>query len=372
MQRTALYATAAAVLTFVLGLPLGIILLLGPSTAGCSANSGQPSVPTTATASEGQIVHYLISQGFTANAAAGVVGNLEQESGLNPSESDGAGGGGLAQWGAGWYQQMSAYATAHGLPPTSSAGQLMYLVFDLHGPYAWLLEKMNAAGDPSTAAFMFETGYERCSGVTTFMAPVSPTAQCMDPKRRLFAVMALSAAGGASTTVPVSFVTGVQCASAAQFVAGSGLDPIPGFRPSRDDMGVDACANTGQPIIAPAPSTLVEVLRDWYAGQPLMLFRFDPPLAGTFDGDQYWYVAEQITPATEQTGTVFQARQVVARFAASGTCIETGWGSPMSNSRTLAVQMGDTGAANPPPGSLTQWAETFKKAFEIPWVGQSP
>jgi hypothetical protein len=169
-----------------------------------------------------------------------------------------------------------------------------------------------------------------------------------------------------------SSLAGAQCAAAAtQFVAGNGLDPIPGFRPGRDDMGVDACANPAMPIIAPAQSTLVEVVHNWYAGQPLMLLKFNPPLAGTLDGDQYWYVAEQITPVTERPGTVFQARQVVARFASSGTCIEIGWGSPTSNARTLA-DVTDPGSAHPPAGAQTRWGETFKQFFRIPWVGQSP
>jgi hypothetical protein len=154
-------------------------------------------------------------------------------------------------------------------------------------------------------------------------------------------------------------------------VSGSGLDPIPGFTPGRDDMGVDACAKPGQPIIAPAASTLVEVVPDWYAGQPLLLFRFNQPLAGTLDNDQYWYVAEQITPVTIHTETVFQARQVVARFASSGSCIEIGWGSPTSRSRTLA-SISDPGSAHPASGALTNWGETFKRYFQIPWVGVSP
>ena len=66
-------------------------------------------------------------------------------------------------------------------------------------------------------------------------------------------------------------------------------------------MGVDASAPVGSPIYAPAASTLVEVV-PWFEGpcgmQPLMLFHFTQEQAGTEDGDQYWYVAEQITPAT--------------------------------------------------------------------------
>ena len=59
-----------------------------------------------------------------------------------------------------------------------------------------------------------------------------------------------------------------------------------------------------------------------------MLFEFVPPLSGTYQGDEYWYVAEQIAPVSQTAGTVFQAGQPVATFAASGTCIEIGWGSP--------------------------------------------
>jgi hypothetical protein len=172
--------------------------------------------------------------------------------------------------------------------------------------------------------------------------------------------------GGAPTSVPVSYTT--PCAASSP--VGSGSDPIPGFTPSRDDMGVDGCATPGMPIYAPAASTLVEVVQDWYGPQPLLLFQFTPPLQGA--QSDYWYVAEQITPVTETTGTTFAAHQEVATFAAHGTCIEIGWGSPTSVQRTLAGQQGDAAAANPPAGALTPWGETFKQYFGIPWVGQSP
>jgi peptidoglycan hydrolase-like protein with peptidoglycan-binding domain len=142
----------------------------------------------------------------------------------------------------------------------------------------------------------------------------------------------------------------------------SGSNPIPGFTIGRDDMGVDACARTGAPIYAPTASKLVQVLRDWYAGQPLLLFRFLSRPAGALS--DYWYVAEQIDPVTSAIGTTFQARQKVATFAPSGSCIEIGWGSPTSYSRTLAGAT-DPGAASPPSGSETRWGETFKQVFGI-------
>jgi hypothetical protein len=139
-------------------------------------------------------------------------------------------------------------------------------------------------------------------------------------------------------------------------------NPIPGFSIGRDDMGVDAGARLGAPIYAPLPSKLVQVMRDWYAGQPLLLFRFLNPPAGALS--DYWYVAEQVTPLTTKIGSVFMTGEKVGTFAPSGTDIEIGWGSPTSNSRTLAGES-DSGAANPPNGAKTVWGETFKQFFGI-------
>ena len=165
-------------------------------------------------------------------------------------------------------------------------------------------------------------------------------------------------------TGPVSTPSGGQvCSASSTFApAGSGIDPIPGFTIGRDDMGVDATAPVGTPIYAPLDSRLVEVVGDWYAGQPLLLFQFLHPPAGA--PSAYWYLAEQITPVSTTAGTTFRARQAVARFAPSGTGIEIGWGSPASTQRTLAGET-DPGAANPPPGATTPWGESFKRFFGI-------
>ena len=396
MQRTGLLI-AVGLAVFVVALPLGILLLLMPAEENCGASSGaSPSAPPPGTQTAGQVVRYLESQGFSPFGAAGIEGNLQQESGLNPAET----GGGLAQWNPGWYAQMSAWATGHGLSPTSMAGQLEYLAFDVRSSYPQLVSELNSATSPQEAATMFETTYEICSGYVAYMV-VIPGSKCNDPNRRMYAAAAYTAAGGSSaagTAVPVSLSTGSTCCpsappTSAQPVAGGssstppaaaiggtcavnvsyhGRDPIPGFTPGRDDMGVDACAKPGMPIYAPATSVLIQpIQQNWYAGEPLMLFEFAPSISGTYQGDEYWYVAEQITPVTQTVGTVFQAGQPVATFAGAGTCIEIGWGSPTSNARTLA-DVTDPAAANPAPGALTQWGETFKQFFGIPWVGQSP
>ncbi len=361
-----------------LGVVLFLILVAGQ--AQQCGGAGSPTAPPAGTQTEAQVVRYLESQGFSPFAAAGIVGNLQQESTLNPLQS----GGGLAQWSPSWYAQMSAWVAAHGLSPTSMAGQLEYLVFDLHASYPQLVSELGSATSPGEAATMFETTYELCSGYVAYMV-VTPGSLCNDPARRQYALAALNAAGGSSpggTAVQVSLGGGGgACCPAtptsgqpgaqpvcAQEVSFSGKDPIPGFTPGRDDAGVDACATPGMPIYAPATSVLIQpVLQNWYAGQPLMLFKFVPPLAGTYQGDEYWYVAEQITPVSEQVGAVFQAGQPVAHYASSGTCIEIGWGSPTTNMRALEPQYAQVSA-----GQLTPGAEAFKRFFGIPWAGQSP
>jgi hypothetical protein len=127
------------------------------------------------------------------------------------------------------------------------------------------------------------------------------------------------------------------------------VNPLQGFSLGRTDMGVDANAAPGTPIRAIGDSKLVQTLPNWYSGQPLLLFQFlNGPKAG-----QYWYVSEQISPKTTQVGTVFHAGDPVATYASSGTGIEIGFGSPSSNSRTLAGQQGNTGGSghsNSPAG----------------------
>ena len=367
---------------FLLALLLVGCLLLSPlfllfvSQGGCNSSSleGPISPPPPGDLSAGQMVRWFESQGDSANASAGIVGNLEQESQLNPAQA----GGGLAQWKPTWYGQMVAYAASVGLPPTSDQGQLAYLHYDLRTSYSSLLASIDTAPDPGTAAEMFETIYEQCQGVVGYM-DVLPGSLCEDANRKRYAVIALAQAGGSSTTtVPVSLaVLGGGCAQAAGF--GSGKDPVPSppWVQERDDMGVDASAPVGSPIYAPAASTLVEIV-PWFEGpcgmQPFMLFHFTRQQAGTEDGDQYWYVAEQITPVTDTIGTTFAQRQPVAHFAACGTGIEIGWGSPTSGQGTLAGQMGDGAAANPAAGSLTPWAESFKRWCQMPasWIGTSP
>ena len=98
-------------------------------------------------------------------------------------------------------QSLDAFAAAHHLAANTDQAQLAFIVYDLRTGYAFyksppsgtLQSNLQSAPDPETAATMFETGYEGCSGVTGWMA-VTAGSLCDDAKRRNFAHEALQQA----------------------------------------------------------------------------------------------------------------------------------------------------------------------------------
>jgi len=298
----------------------------------CASTSSPVSAPSAETATAGQMVSYFESQGIPPTAAAGIVGNLQQESGLNPTSA----GYGLAQWGGGWWTSAAAWITSHGQEPSTAAGQLLYIAANVEDGideryfYPGLKDQLDAASSPQQAALVWMDDYEQCSGAgprgTTMFVDGS---LCDAENRENYAIEALAAAAGAgragtggAVAVPVSFVTGTACAAVA---AGPGGYANPfaqatGISWERTDQGVDAAMNVGSPLLAFAPSRYVQQVPDFYAGEPAMIFKV---LAGPEAGD-YWYWSEQITP-TISVGATVQTGQQVAVYAPSGTAIEIGW-----------------------------------------------
>lgn len=122
----------------------------------------------------------------------------------------------------------------------------------------------------------------------------------------------------------------------------------------RTDQGVDATMPVGAPILAPTTVKVLAIIRDWYAGQPLVYFELlDGPDAGRVQ-----YVAEEITDIVPG-GTIVQQGQAIARFAAKGTGIEYGWSTP--NGITLAVATGgyEEGQITPAGRSMRAWLNSL-------------
>ena len=342
----------------ILAAPFGTVALAATTTILTpQCNTPTPvadlSAPPAGQLTGGQIVRYLVSQGgLSANGAAGVVGNLEQETGLNPTLSDGRGGGGLAQWNASWYQQLAAYATAHGQSPQSDAGQLEYLVYDLHTSYPGLVAELNSAPDAATAATMFETTYELCSGVTGYMQ-VIPGSLCMDGNRRAYAVAALQQAGGsvsgASAGTPVSLTTGSSCLSPAR--SSGYANPFAhtkGLVPQRIDMGVDYDGTGEIDALGNARITFAGtgIGGGWVCDTSEnggVVYQLQD---GAYQG-RYIYTTEDVIPSVH-TGQTVAAGQQIADFTPRG-CIETGFSSgPAPNPEAAALGQqataGDAGA----------------------------
>lgn len=97
------------------------------------------------------IMSNLVNAGYTKEAAAAIMGNLQAEAGFNPRKFEGgalagedfrawndgktfSGGFGIAQWtSAGRVQRLQEYADSHNLPVISLQAQVGYLIQELSG-----------------------------------------------------------------------------------------------------------------------------------------------------------------------------------------------------------------------------------------------
>ncbi len=119
--------------------------------AACSGNgqADQSLLP----ANYAAIVDFLTAHGYSDMAAAGIAGNIYQESGGNP-EAIGTGGGGLI----GWTPLPAGYVT--GDPAADLQTQLTALL-GYDEQWAEYIPALNAATSPAQAADIFMDDFER-------------------------------------------------------------------------------------------------------------------------------------------------------------------------------------------------------------------
>ena len=99
------------------------------------------------------IVTFLVANGYSRNAAAGIAGNIYQESKGDP-ESVGSGGGGLI----GWTPLRAGLVT--GNPSADLQAQLAAILTYDNG-WSGYLPALNAASSPADAADIYVTDFER-------------------------------------------------------------------------------------------------------------------------------------------------------------------------------------------------------------------
>jgi hypothetical protein len=113
------------------------------------------------------IVHFLQGKGLNRAAIAGIVGNLMTESGFNPDNPNPAEGAqGIAQWEGGRRTELQAYARAHGTAETDLNTQLGFMWQELSGSYSGVLSALKNVTDPSAAATIWDSQYEKSAGTS--------------------------------------------------------------------------------------------------------------------------------------------------------------------------------------------------------------
>jgi len=171
--------------------------LLATAATGCSgANTGEPSdVGATAEALSGNeeaAYHFFVAKGLKDFQAAGIVGNLIQESGVDPTiaQYGGGPGRGIAQWSEGgrWNashdDNVEWYAAREAQSKESLTLQLEFVWYELT-TYGYGYSALRSSTTLSEAEYAFQRDYEICG-------------ECEQSERVHYAQEVLSAYGGGS------------------------------------------------------------------------------------------------------------------------------------------------------------------------------
>lgn len=176
--------------------------------------------------------NYFLSRGLTAEQSAGIVGNLIQESNVNPSSDNPAaigGGGGIAQWEGGRWSGpngLLAFAQQQGKPWDDLGLQLDFLWKEMPDQYAGDVAALravlpNASGSTSSldavkmsqtaaeAAQAFELTFER-AGIPRMENRIKYANQILDPANGMVSNSPSSVAAAGCPGGSGQFVDGFQ------------------------------------------------------------------------------------------------------------------------------------------------------------------
>lgn len=134
-----------------------------PNGASPSAGGqGNYSLPKGKSISSNEAIDYLVKKGMTPAQAAGVVGNLLQESTLNSGAHNKAEGAyGLAQWRGSRLSDLQSFAASQGKSIDDVNTQLDFIMHELKGKESKAGQMLFASKTADEAAFNFGKYYER-------------------------------------------------------------------------------------------------------------------------------------------------------------------------------------------------------------------
>jgi hypothetical protein len=159
---------------------------------GCGADAPNETLghsESAVTANDKTAFDYFLAKGLTNFQAAGIVGNLDQESGMSPTAvQPGGPGRGIAQWSVGgrWdtdtNDNATAYASAQGQSVWSLSLQLDFIWYELTTFSNYGLAPLRQSTDVTAATIAFEKDFEGCGN-------------CQEATRISYAKAALAAFG---------------------------------------------------------------------------------------------------------------------------------------------------------------------------------
>jgi len=305
---------------------------------------------------QGGIMAYFIGKGLSPAQAAGIAGNWQQESSLDPTTNTSEGTG-LASWTKERITALKAFAKSEHKPWTDTGVQLNFAWKEMkeRGTVGQL-----AAGksDPSKAAELFNKAFEGGTDPGGIRERYAREAFGLHPqtKKHLTELRAqgeYEEGNGEGNALLQALKNekehGKHKESEAQKEAKAkakkqrkeetegSINPFAfahGLTQTREDMGLDYSMKVGDKIVAPGAGEIDAIVQNWYRGQPLV----EEKITSGKDRGMYFYVAEQIKAAV-QKGQKVKAGQTLGMFAASGTGVEAGLGA--GGGQTLAQSRGE-------------------------------
>ena len=120
----------------------------------------------------------ILREGLGVNdaALAGILGNLQGESGFNPHKvGDDGGAFGICQWRGARLDQMVQYCEEHDLNPVSRDGQLSFLIYDLVNNYIYAYDQIRLCEDSERGAL--QATYNFCA---YYEVPANPEEESLE------------------------------------------------------------------------------------------------------------------------------------------------------------------------------------------------
>ena len=172
---------------------LALVFLAFLAACGQAASDGEEertgAAASALTANDKTAFDYFLGKGLTPVQAAGIVGNLDQESNMNPGAvQPGGPGRGIGQWSVGgrWDHDSGdnavAYASTHGMSVSSLGLQLDFIWFELTTFPGYGLAALKNSTTTTAATLAFMKDFEACGA-------------CLSSQRISYANAALAAYG---------------------------------------------------------------------------------------------------------------------------------------------------------------------------------